>query len=141
MKISELLIVLVIGLGVSLGMITFMSDLSQSYDITLPSSLKNESERVLYGMNETTGEIIETLSGSNQSNWVQTAYNIFFRSPVTMISTISTTTSLGTSFVSEMAGTEIGVEGGIPDWVIVMIFALIAILVAFGLLMFIGVRA
>lgn len=135
MKISDLLIVVILAFGVMSGMLAFMGDLSQSYDVAIPETLSEQTEGYARQINQTAKDIIDV--GSSEGGWGETAYNIFFKLPSSMFSTLTGSVSTVTSFFS-IIWSETPLI--IPNWFIVMVGILISIVVAFTGLYFITGR-
>lgn len=130
-KISDIAILVVISLSVFLGMFYFMYDIAyygdgtQKYNLTVPTSAEGNATALLREMNATARELESSLTGSQ--SWTQTAYNIFFSLPQSIISTTSTIANTGSKLVGIATGPEAKMP--VPDWVIIMVYVLIAIII------------
>ncbi len=135
MRVSEMLILVIISFGVLSAMLTFMGDLSQSYSITVPETLQNETAAYAQRVNQTASDIIETTQ--TEGGWVETAYNIFFKLPASLIGTVTSSLSVTMSFFSVTMGESQLIT---PDWFIIMISIIILVTFAFAALYFISGR-
>lgn len=134
MNLSSIFIMVIIGLGCTVGFMDFAIDLTAQYDVEgLPDELKDSAEDTMDNMNATTNTILEILSGKDNS-WVQTSYNIFFALPVEMISTFANVATFGATF-GNAAVTSIGASGGIPlpSWIFPTVLMVFIVSVVFGL--------
>lgn len=125
----------VASIAVFLGMFSFMFDLAyysdgtQKYNISIPTSTEGNMTALLRNMNATARDLEGTLTGSE--GWTQTLYNIFFTLPQSVVSTLSTVSSSGGKLLGIVAGDESKIP--VPDWVILVVFVLIGLVIAFTL--------
>lgn len=130
-NISSLAIMIVVGLGVFMGMFSFMSDLKTAgYNITTPTGSEDDIDTLFSNMNQTATDLEHTLTG--EQSWIQTAYSIFFRLPNTAIGTLSTVANNAGKLMSITLGEESGLP--IPSWIPSIILILIGIIISFTLL-------
>lgn len=126
MKISDLIIIVILGFGVISGMFVFSNDLSQSYNLTLNSNLQTEIENHVRSVNQTYTRILNETIGAG--SWVSTAYNIFFTLPAELMNTLVSFTSLVTSFFA-VSLTESVIP--LPSWFGLMITGLVLVVIIF----------
>jgi len=136
MRMFEMVLIVVIAFGVLSGMLTFVSDLSKTYDIELPGDLENKTQDFMDKINKTSTDIVDI--AQSEGSWVETTYNIFFRLPSNILTTLTNTISITTAFASTMIDST---GSFIPSWVSTVIFVLISIVIAFAVVYFVSGRS
>jgi len=129
MNITELSLTLMVAIICILGFTAFAVDLTASYDIELPGNLTEAAEDSLSRMNETSNQLMKTISGEEKS-WVETLFTVFFALPATAIQTMGDMASTSVSLFG-VAVAELGID--IPSWVAPTILVTVSIIVTFVL--------
>lgn len=124
--------VVLIAMATFLAMFTFESDLiTGGYNITTSFSTEDDTAtELIRDLNSTSSDIEGALTG--EQGWLQTAYNIFFTLPNTVISSVSTLANSAGKMVSMTAGEEGHIP--LPEWVLPVAYAAIALVIVFGLI-------
>ena len=125
-KISNLMIMMVMGISVFMGMMSFMAELDLTYTISEPDNSSEDLEDIFSGINASTSEIQDTLTGDR--GWLETSWNIVFALPQTVMSSLSAMATSAGKLMSVATGEDMmGIT--VPGWVISMIYLLIAIVI------------
>ena len=136
MNIGELGIVILVSIGIFLGAFTFMEDLSfhsdgtPKYNISLPGGTAGNMTAIIRGMNATTVELQNTLTSSE--GWSNTIYNIFFNLPANIVKTLADVATDATKIISIATGPDTGLS--VPGWVTMIIMTAAALVVVIGLI-------
>ena len=125
-KISNLMIMMVMGISVFMGMMSFMGELDLTYTISEPDNSSEDLADIFSGINASTTEIQSTLTGDR--GWLETTFTVVFALPQTVMSALSAMASSGGKLISVATGEDMmGIT--VPGWVIAMIFTLIGIII------------
>ena len=136
-KISDLAVLVLVGLVIFMGGFSFMQDLSvrpdgtTKYNLSLPGTTNATMYNILQNMNDTSIEIRDKLLG--EKSWSIMDFGIFFTLPNTIIQTLISMANAGTSMIGIAASDESGI--GVPGW-----FITIVILAIFLIVVFVGIR-
>lgn len=124
---SDLMILVVVGIGVFLGLFTFMNEMddSSAYNITVPEGTKAHMEELNQDMNDTSGNIQGAFT--EEQSWIQTTFSIFFSLPGTVINSISTIANSAYKLSSMAQGADSDIPT--PSWVINLIYILVSIVI------------
>ena len=125
-KISNVMIMMVMGMGVFMGMMTFMGELGQTYDIYEADNSSDDIQEIYENIENATTELQGTLTGDD--SWLETSWNIVFALPQTAMSTLSTMANSAGKLMTVAMGDESS-EVTIPGWIITMMYSLIAIII------------
>lgn len=134
MRLNSIFIMIIVGMGCTIGFMGFAIDLTNQYDIEgLPENLKTSAEDTIDNMNQTTNTILEIFSGKDNS-WIQTSFNIFFALPVELLNNFADVATFGAVFTGT-AAESISEAGGvpIPGWITTTIILSFIVAVVFGL--------
>lgn len=126
MKISNLMIMMVMGISVFMGMMSFMGEMDDNYGISQPTNSSEDLDTIFDNINSSTTEIQSTLTGDK--SWLETSWSIVFALPQTVMGTLSTMANSAGKLMSVAQGEDM-VEMTIPGWVVSMIAILIGIVI------------
>ena len=125
-KISNLMIMMVMGISVFMGMMTFMGEMDDNYGISQPTNSSEDLDTIFDDINSSTTSIQRTLTGDK--SWLETSWSIVFALPQTVMGTLSTMANSAGKLMSVAQGEDM-VEMTIPGWVVSMIAILIGIII------------
>ena len=128
-SIFTLAVVVLVSVGMFMGAFTTMYGFQQAgYSVT-PLTDEATAEEIMGDMEDTATSLKSSLTG--EQSWLQTAFNIFFTAPNSVMSTLST--------VSNSAGKMITIGTGednpiaMPSWALNMMYIMIALIITSAL--------
>jgi len=125
--VSDLMVLTAVGIACFLGMFSLFSDISTntSYNLTTPTGTQETVTQLQEDLNTTNTNIQKSFT--QEEGWEQTAFNIFFTLPRTVISSISTMINIAYKLASTSAGSDSEIP--MPSWILPFIYIIIAIII------------
>lgn len=129
-SILTLGLVVLVSIGMFMGAFTTMYGFQQAgYSVTPPTD-DGSAQEIMDNMESTATSLKTSLTG--EQSWLQTAFNIFFTAPNSVMSTLSTISNSAGKMVS--IGTGEDNPMALPSWALNMIYIAIAFMIVSALI-------
>lgn len=123
-------VVVVVSIGLFLGSYTTMYGFQQAgYSVT-PMDTDGTAEEIMEDMEDTATDLKSSLTG--EQSWLQTAFNIFFTAPNSVMSTLSTISNSAGKMITLGTGEDNPIT--LPSWSLNMIFIIVAMIIVSALI-------